>query len=109
MEKEGTLPGFPFHKQFWFTINDKRIVVALGRNAFGTLFPDQKKAVAKAASAIADLVEEKYQIAITFSNGPQVGMIHTAMTEFSRLSPEYTVAPMSICGALSQPKCVTAP
>ena len=83
-------------------MNDKRIVVALGRNAFGTLFPDQKKAVAKAASAIADLVEEKYQIAITFSNGPQVGMIHTAMTEFSRLSPEYTVAPMSICGALSQ-------
>ena len=83
-------------------MNDKRIVVALGRNAFGTLFPDQKKAVAKAASAIADLVEEKYQIAITFSNGPQVGMIHTAMTEFSRLSPEYTVDPMSICGALSQ-------
>ena len=29
-------------------------------------------------------------------------MIHTAMTEFARLSPEYTVAPMSVCGALSQ-------
>ena len=77
-------------------------MVALGRNAFGILFPDQKKAVAKAAAAIADLVEEKYQIAITFSNGPQVGMLHTAMTEFARLSPEYTVAPMSVCGALSQ-------
>ncbi len=83
-------------------MNNKRIVVALGRTAFGTLFPDQKKAVSRAASAIADLVEEKYQIAITFSNGPQVGMIHTAMTEFSRLEPEYTVAPMSVCGALSQ-------
>ncbi|MCI8465169.1 MAG: carbamate kinase [Lachnospiraceae bacterium] len=83
-------------------MDKKRIVVALGRNAFGTLFPDQKKAVANAAAAIADLVEDKYQIAITFSNGPQVGMIHTAMTEFSRLSPEHTVAPMSICGALSQ-------
>ena len=83
-------------------MNDNRIVAALGRNAFGTLFPEQKKAVARAASAIADLVEEKYQIAITFSNGPQVGMLHTAMTEFSRLSPEYTVAPMSVCGALSQ-------
>ena len=81
---------------------EKRIVVALGRNAFGILFPDQKKAVARAASAIADLVEEKYQMAITFSNGPQVGMIHTAMTEFSRLAPEFTVAPMSVCGALSQ-------
>ncbi|MCI9068488.1 MAG: carbamate kinase [Lachnospiraceae bacterium] len=83
-------------------MDKKRIVVALGRSAFGILFPDQKKAVAKAASAIADLVEEKYQIAITFSNGPQVGMLHTAMTEFARLSPEYTVAPMSVCGALSQ-------
>ena len=83
-------------------MDKKRIVVALGRNAFGILFPDQKKAVAKAAAAIADLVEEKYQIAITFSNGPQVGMLHTAMTEFARLSPEYTVAPMSVCGALSQ-------
>ncbi|MCI9487365.1 MAG: carbamate kinase [Lachnospiraceae bacterium] len=83
-------------------MDKKRIVVALGRNAFGILFPDQKKAVAKAACAIADLVEEKYQIAITFSNGPQVGMLHTAMTEFARLSPEYTVAPMSVCGALSQ-------
>ena len=83
-------------------MNNKRIVVALGRNAFGTLFPDQKQAVTKAACAIADLVEERYQMAITFSNGPQVGMLHTAMTEFSRLSPEYTVAPMSVCGALSQ-------
>ncbi len=83
-------------------MNDNRIVAALGRNAFGILFPEQKQAVAKAAAAIADLVEEKYQIAITFSNGPQVGMLHTAMTEFSRLSPEYTVAPMSVCGALSQ-------
>ncbi|MCI8550227.1 MAG: carbamate kinase [Lachnospiraceae bacterium] len=83
-------------------MDKKRIVVALGRNAFGILFPDQKKAVANAANAIADLVEDKYQLAITFSNGPQVGMLHTAMTEFSRLSPEYTVAPMSVCGALSQ-------
>lgn len=83
-------------------MNEKRIVVALGRDAFGVLFPEQKKNVAKAACAIADLVENKYQIAITFSNGPQVGMIHTAMTEFSRLTPEQTVAPMSVCGALSQ-------
>ena len=81
---------------------EKRLVVALGRNAFGEMFPEQKRSVSKAARAIADLVEEKYQIAMTFSNGPQVGMIHTAMTEFSRLSPEYTVAPMSVCGALSQ-------
>lgn len=80
----------------------KKIVVALGREAFGALIPEQKKAVKRAAKAIADLVEAKYQIIITHSNGPQVGMIHTAMTEFSRVDNNYTVAPMSVCGALSQ-------
>lgn len=61
-------------------MKEKRIVVALGRNAFGETFPEQKKNVKKAAQAIADLVEQKYQIVITHSNGPQVGMIQTAMT-----------------------------
>lgn len=83
-------------------MDKKRIVVALGRNAFGETFPEQQKNVAKAASAIADLAEEKYEIAITHSNGPQVGMIQTAMTEFARLDHRYTVAPMSLCGAMSQ-------
>ena len=80
----------------------KKIVVALGRNAFGDTFPQQRKAVMSAAKAIADLVEDNYQVVITHSNGPQIGMFHTAMTEFSRLDPKYTVAPMSVCGALSQ-------
>ena len=48
------------------------------------------------------MVEEKYDVVITHSNGPQAGMIQTAMTEFSRLDPDRTVAPMSICSAMSQ-------
>lgn len=80
----------------------QKLVVALGRNAFGETFPEQQKNVKKAADAIADLAELKYEIVITHSNGPQVGMIQTAMTEFSRLDPHYTVAPMSLCGAMSQ-------
>ena len=83
-------------------MKEKRIVVALGRNAFAETFPEQQKRVKKAADAIADLVEQKYQIVITHSNGPQVGMIQTAMTEFARLDSRYTVAPMSLCGAMSQ-------
>lgn len=83
-------------------MENKRLVVALGRNAFGETFPEQQKKVKKAADAIADLAELKYDIIITHSNGPQVGMIQTAMTEFSRLDPRYTVAPMSLCGAMSQ-------
>lgn len=83
-------------------MGNKRIVVALGHAALGTKFQDQKNAVINAAKAIADLVEDKYQVVITHSNAPQVGMIHTAMTEFSRLDNEYTVAPMSVCSAMSQ-------
>ncbi len=83
-------------------MKNKRIVIALGRNSFGDTFPEQKKNVRKAAEAIADLAEEKYEIAITHSNGPQIGMIQTAMTEFARLDNRYTVAPMSLCSAMSQ-------
>lgn len=80
----------------------KTIVVALGRNALGTNLPEQKKSTINAAYAIADLVEDKYQVVITHSNGPQIGMLHRAMTEFSRLDHAFTAAPMSVCGALSQ-------
>lgn len=83
-------------------MGNKRVVVALGHAALGTRFQDQKNAVVNAAKAIADLVEDKYQVVITHSNAPQVGMIHTAMTELSRLDNEYTVAPMSVCSAMSQ-------
>lgn len=83
-------------------MENKKIVVALGHSACGNTFPEQKEAVKEAALAIADLAEAGYSIAITHSNGPQVGMIHTAMTEFSRLDPSYTVAPMSVCSAMSQ-------
>ncbi len=83
-------------------MENKRVVVALGHSALGKTFPEQKEAVRSAASAIADLVEARYQIVITHSNGPQVGMIHAAMTEYSRLEPSNTVAPMSICSAMSQ-------
>ena len=80
----------------------KKIVVALGRSAFGETFPEQKANVKLAAHAIADLVEEGYRIVVTHSNGQQLGMVHSAMTEFSRKEPKYTVAPMSLCSAMSQ-------
>lgn len=80
----------------------KRIVVALGHRALGTTLPEQMVAVQKTAVHIAQLVKEGYQVAITHSNAPQLGMIHTAMNEFAKQHEEYTAAPMSVCSAMSQ-------
>ena len=80
----------------------KRIVIALGHDALGTTLPEQQAAIKRTAKAIAEFVKEDYQIIITHSNGPQVGMIHTAMAEFCRIYPEYTATPMSVCSAMSQ-------
>ena len=80
----------------------KRVVVALGHRALGTTLPEQKEAVKRSAKSIADLIEEGYQVVITHSNAPQVGMIHTAMNEFGKAHQDYTPAPMSVCSAMSQ-------
>ena len=81
----------------------KRIVVALGGNALGNTLPEQMIAVKSTARALCDLIEEGHQVVVVHGNGPQVGMIQTAMTEFARLEPDdRTVAPMSVCGAMSE-------
>lgn len=80
----------------------KRIVIALGHEALGSTLPEQQKAAARTAKAVADFIREDYQVVITHSNGLQVGMIHTAMNEFCRLYPEYTATPTSVCSAMSQ-------
>jgi len=83
-------------------MNKKKVVVALGHKALGTTLPEQKTATKKAATAIADLIESGANVVISHSNAPQVGMIHTAMNEFGKVHPDYTVAPMSVCSAMSQ-------
>ncbi|MDE6312175.1 MAG: carbamate kinase [Lachnospiraceae bacterium] len=80
----------------------KKIVVALGRKALGKTLPEQQKAVAQTAIALADLIEDGHQLIITHSNGPQVGMIDAAIRDFSKRNAEYTVAPLAICDAMSQ-------
>lgn len=80
----------------------KRVVVALGHRALGNTMPEQLAAVKNSSKAIADLIEAGYQVVVTHSNAPQVGMIHTALNEFGKEHPEYTAAPMSVCSAMSQ-------
>ena len=80
----------------------KRLVLALGHDALGTNLPEQKTAVTKTAKAIADFIQDGWQVAIVHSNAPQVGMIHTAMNEFGKQHHGYSSAPMSVCSAMSQ-------
>lgn len=83
-------------------MNNKKTVVSLGHDALGYTTVEQWDAVKITAKALADLVEAGYQLTITHSNGPQVSMIHKAMTELRRVYIDYTPAPMCVCNAMSQ-------
>ena len=83
-------------------MSKKKVVVSLGHDALGNTTLEQQSAVRKTAKALADLVEADYQLTITHSNGPQVSMIHKAMTELRRVYIDYTPAPMCVCSAMSQ-------
>lgn len=79
-----------------------KIVIALGGNALGENLPAQMRAVKRTVKTIADLIAEGDQVIITHGSGPQVGMIHLAMTELSRNHPQHPMAPLSVCTAMSQ-------
>ena len=83
-------------------MSKKRAVVSIGHNALGYTTTEQWHAVKVTTKALADLVEADYQLTITHSNGPQISMIHKAMTELRRLYIDYTPAPMCVCSAMSQ-------
>lgn len=83
-------------------MSKKKVVVSLGHDALGYTTLAQWDAVKVTAKSLADLVEEGYQLTITHSNGPQVSMIHKAMTELRRVYIDYTPAPMCVCSAMSQ-------
>ncbi|HOO80491.1 MAG TPA: carbamate kinase [Lachnospiraceae bacterium] len=83
-------------------MSKKKVVVSLGHEALGYTILEQRDAVLDTAKALAKLVENDYQLTITHSNGPQVSMIHKAMTELRRIYIDYTPAPMCVCSAMSQ-------
>ncbi|MDE5893552.1 MAG: carbamate kinase [Acetatifactor sp.] len=83
-------------------MSKKHVVVSLGHDALGYTTLEQWDAVKKTAHTLADLIEADCQLTITHSNGPQVSMIHKAMTELRRVYIDYTPAPMCVCSAMSQ-------
>ena len=80
----------------------QRMVIALGGNALGKNLNEQFLAARATAEVIAELIAQGHEVVIVHGNGPQVGMIHTAMNEFGKSHPNYTFAPMSVCSAMSQ-------
>ncbi len=81
----------------------KRIVIALGGNALGNSLTEQMTAVKHTAKAIVDLIEQGHQVIVSHGNGPQVGMIHHAVNELTRVvEQDFPVIPLSVCVAMSQ-------
>ena len=80
----------------------KRVVIALGGNALGKNYEEQKEAVAKTAKVIVNLVQQDMEIIITHGNGPQVGMIQNAMDQLACTSEDYKETPLPTCVAMSQ-------
>lgn len=82
-------------------MDKKKIVIALGGNALGSNLPEQMEAVKTTAKAIVDLAEDGNEIVIVHGNGPQVGVINNAMTEFAHKDGS-DPTPLSVCVAMSQ-------
>ena len=80
----------------------KKIVIALGHDALGTTLPEQKEATKRTAKAVADFIREDYQVVITHSNGPQVGMINNAFAYASANDGKTPEMPFPEAGAMSQ-------
>ncbi|HBW13356.1 MAG TPA: carbamate kinase [Proteiniclasticum sp.] len=71
-----------------------RILIALGGNALGNSWKEQKEALKEASRSISDLIEKGHEVIISHGNGPQVGMIHDAMAKEEM--------PLTECTAMSQ-------
>lgn len=80
----------------------KTIVIALGGNALGNDVEEQKEAVANTAEVIVDLAQQGYHLIVTHGNGPQVGMIQTAMDNFDKDLSAAKKVPLPTSVAMSQ-------
>lgn len=79
-----------------------RIVLALGGNALGNTPQEQREAVKTTAKSILDLIESGNKVIIGHGNGPQVGMINTALDIAAKAESKIPQMPFPECGAMSQ-------
>jgi len=83
-------------------VENRKIVIALGGNALGNDIEEQKEAVARTAEVIADLAQQGLSIIVTHGNGPQVGMIQTAMDHLTLVQEGMKQVPLPTSVAMSQ-------
>lgn len=83
-------------------MENKKIVIALGGNALGNDIEEQKEAVARTAEVIADLAQQGLSIIVTHGNGPQVGLIQTAMDHLTLMQEGMKQVPLPTSVAMSQ-------
>ena len=76
-------------------------MIALGGNALGNSPAEQLERVQKTAEVLTDLVQDGFQLIITHGNGPQVGVINSAL-EAASLTGKSPVFPFPECGAMTQ-------
>lgn len=86
------------------TLNDKRIVVALGGNAILrskdlSSYHEQFENVRRSCRQIVQLIAEGYQPIFTHGNGPQVGNLLIQNEAAATLVP---AVPLDVCGAETQ-------
>ena len=79
-----------------------RIVVALGGNALGFSPEKQIENAQRAARTIARMIAEGHEIVIGHGNGPQVGIINSAMDYAFCSGPQIPFMPFAECNAMSQ-------
>ena len=79
-----------------------RIVIALGGNALGSTAEEQQARVEAACPALVGLISQGHEIIVSHGNGPQVGMIHLAFDEASKVNGKVAPMPLQECTAMSQ-------
>lgn len=79
-----------------------KIVLALGGNALGNTPQKQLELIKNTSRAIVDLIEPGNDVTVVHGNGPQVGMIHLAMSIAAGEDEKIPLMPYPECGAMSQ-------
>ena len=80
----------------------RKAVIALGGNALGNNVEEQQQAIEQVVPILIDLVDLGYQLIICHGNGPQVGMINLAFTDYFANENLGNEMPFPECVAMSE-------